>query len=244
MKSISVLSGNTLKILAAFFMVLDHIAVFIFPEAIVLRCFGRLSFPIFAFMISEGARYTKDKRIYLLGISTLALICQLAMYFFSNKTLYMSILVTFSLSLVIIFCLNEFKHAIFSGDKAFVIRATWLLFFALALVYLFTLFFRVDYGLIGILTPVCASIFDFRGISVPEKIKKLDNIYIRILSMGVALVICSIYTTPIQYYSLLALPLLFLYSGKRGKFGMKYFFYVFYPLHILILQFFSLIIKK
>ena len=36
--------------------------------------------------------------------------------------------------------------------------------------------------------------------------------------------------------ALLALPLLMLYSGRRGKWNMKYFFYIFYPAHLAILQ--------
>ena len=39
-----------------------------------------------------------------------------------------------------------------------------------------------------------------------------------------------------QWYSLLALPLLLLYSGKRGKANLKYFFYIFYPVHLVVLQ--------
>ena len=39
-----------------------------------------------------------------------------------------------------------------------------------------------------------------------------------------------------QIYCLLALPLLALYSGKRGKRKMKYFFYLFYPLHLALLE--------
>ena len=35
-----------------------------------------------------------------------------------------------------------------------------------------------------------------------------------------------------QPFSLLALPLLALYNGKRGKWRLKYFFYVFYPAHL------------
>ena len=41
-----------------------------------------------------------------------------------------------------------------------------------------------------------------------------------------------------QLYCLLAFPLIALYNGKRGK-GLKYYFYAFYPLHLLILYLIS-----
>ena len=39
-----------------------------------------------------------------------------------------------------------------------------------------------------------------------------------------------------------ALPLLLLYSGKRGKWRMKYFFYVYYPIHLAVIYGISLIL--
>ena len=86
------------------------------------------------------------------------------------------------------------------------------------------------------LTPVFASLFDFRNIDAPQRLKKLDNIYIRVLSMGAALVILAFSMEAMQFYSLLAIPLLMLYSEKRGRLNLKYFFYVFYPVHILVLE--------
>ena len=62
------ISGNQLKILAAIFMVIDHVGLMFFPSMIIFRCIGRLSMPIFAFMISEGARYTRNKLKYFLVI--------------------------------------------------------------------------------------------------------------------------------------------------------------------------------
>ena len=40
----------------------------------------------------------------------------------------------------------------------------------------------------------------------------------------------------IQWYSLLALPLLALYRGQRGTYRLKYLFYAYYPIHLMILE--------
>ena len=55
------LSNNMLKIIAAIFMVCDHVGVILFPKIEFLRIIGRLSFPIFAYLIAEGAKHTKNK---------------------------------------------------------------------------------------------------------------------------------------------------------------------------------------
>nr|MBQ4319591.1 hypothetical protein [Clostridia bacterium] len=52
----------------------------------------------------------------------------------------------------------------------------------------------------------------------------------------VGLVLLALDLGGVQWYSLLVLPLLLLYSGKRGQLNTKYFFYVFYPLHLALLQ--------
>ena len=46
-----------------------------------------------------------------------------------------------------------------------------------------------------------------------------------------------------NFYTLLAVPFLLLYNGTRGKYNLKYLFYVFYPVHILIIYGISLLIK-
>ena len=44
-------------------------------------------------------------------------------------------------------------------------------------------------------------------------------------------------------YALLALPILLLYSGKRGKANLKYFFYIFYPVHLAALQGIAMLVR-
>ena len=54
------------------------------------------------------------------------------------------------------------------------------------------------------------------------------------LALGLALL--GFATGGIQILSLLAIPLLYCYNGQRGKWKMKYFFYIFYPAHLVLLQ--------
>ena len=40
----------------------------------------------------------------------------------------------------------------------------------------------------------------------------------------------------LQWWCLLSLPLLALYSGERGRLRLKYLFYIYYPLHLIVLE--------
>ena len=67
-RGVGFISGNALKFLAAAAMLVDHIGLILFPKIFVLRAIGRLAFPLFAYMIAEGCRYTRHKARYLLLI--------------------------------------------------------------------------------------------------------------------------------------------------------------------------------
>ena len=56
-----IISGSTLKIIGCILMLIDHIGYHLYPKIEILRIIGRLSMPIFAFLISEGCFYTKNK---------------------------------------------------------------------------------------------------------------------------------------------------------------------------------------
>ena len=63
------LSSSVLKIIAITAMLIDHTAVvMISPDPSVLRNIGRIAFPLFAFMIAEGARHTRDIKKYALRL--------------------------------------------------------------------------------------------------------------------------------------------------------------------------------
>ena len=73
-----VLDGNQLKLIAAFAMLLDHMGVLLFPQVRLLRILGRLAYPVFAFMIAEGCRYTKNKLRYFLLVFGLGTGCHMS----------------------------------------------------------------------------------------------------------------------------------------------------------------------
>ncbi len=234
-----ILSGNMLKIIAAIAMLFDHIGVIFFPSVLVFRMIGRLALPIFAFMISEGAKYTRNKKRHFLMMFGLAVICQIVYFIFDNGSLYMSILVTFSISTLLIYILQGFKKVLFSKNKDTLDKWIWGLFFGASVigVYLLNEVLTIDYGFMGCIAPVLASLFDFKDLEVPENLKKLDNNTVRVLCLLPALIGLIIRNViPVQYFSLLSIPLLLLYSGERGTHKLKYFFYIFYPLHLAMLE--------
>ncbi|MBQ3489607.1 MAG: hypothetical protein IJA86_03350 [Clostridia bacterium] len=228
-KLFSGLTGNQLKIFALIAMTCDHVGYQIIPQYQFLRWIGRLAFPIFAYMIAEGAYYTKNRLRYFLQIFGLGFLCQ-AVYFFAMASLYQCILITFSFSILLIYALD---HAIKKNNLE-----AWLLF---SLIFLTVVFlaeilplllpntdYAIDYGIWGILTPV----FVFLG---PKKIQKL-------LLAIIPLAILSVIGTDYQWISFGALLFLALYNGKRGKLKMKNLFYIYYPLHLVIIYGVSLIV--
>ena len=218
-RSPAFLTGNTLKILAALSMVIDHVGLMFFPHIRLLRILGRLSFPIFVFMIAEGCKYTRNRKKYFLSVFSMAAVCQVVYFFFDGST-YMSILVTFSLSILMIYALQTFQKT-----PGFL---TGLLFAAaVATVYILNQIFTLDYGFWGCMVPVFAAVFHHT---------KFDRIPVHTAMLGLGLLLLAMEYGGTQYYALLSLPLLLLYSGKRGKHKMKYFFYIFYPTHLVLLQ--------
>lgn len=235
MTRIKCLSGNTLKLIAALSMVLDHVGLIFFPFSPIFRILGRLAFPIFAFMIAEGCRYTRNKTRYLLTVAGLGIIFQIV-YFILFNSLYLCIFITFSFSIIIIYALGHFKRTVLSptSSKSARISAFLLLLGVISAVFVIDLFMEMDYDFAGCMLPVLISLPHCED-SFPEPVKKFDTHYSALIMMTVGLIWLALVNKPIQFFSLLTIPLLMLYSGKRGKLKLKYFFYIFYPAHLVLL---------
>ena len=266
-KKVRCLSGNALKILACITMAIDHVGFLFFPYDMIYRIIGRLAFPIFAFLLAEGCRYTRNKLKHFLTLFVLTVICQVGYYLFSGDT-YLCILVTLCLSQICIYALQYFKRKMLDDSTVTKkLLSVALLLGAISFTAAFCRLFVVEYGFWGVMLPVVVSLFDFKKI-IPESktsnepetetinaseltppkpskraairtfLKKLDNPLTQYACFAIGLVMAVINskTTLPQEYALLSLIPIAFYSGKRGKLNLKYAFYIFYPLHLVIIE--------
>lgn len=240
-RPLSLLSGNALKLIAAALMVLDHIGVIFFWDTpgetyLILRRLGRLSMPIFAYFIAEGCRYTRSPLGYLGKLFACLVVCQIGNYV-GTGSWDICILGTFFIGAALLFCLQNAKKALFSRDLEK--GAAWLvlLLLGIAATYYVNLRVYIDYGFWACLLPVLGGLF-FLPENAPAHLKKWDNKGLGLLCFAVCLCLLVLLDDyrEMQAFCLLSLPFLGLYSGKRGKGNMKYFFYLFYPIHLALLE--------
>ena len=244
-RSFKLLSNNALKIIACVSMILDHTGMMLFPEITFFRILGRVGFPIFAYLIAEGAKHTKNKLRHLLTMAGFGIAMQ-TVFFIVTGSMEMNVLITFTFSLLVIYSLDYLKSAV--CDKNSTKRKTIVssLLFALALssAVAASIIFDLDYGLAGCLLPVFPSLFNTPKMAdPPTTFKTVDTKTFRILATSIGTACLCIGADWRQVFGFSAIPLLCLYSEKRGKLKLKYLFYVFYPLHLAILQGIAILIR-
>ena len=230
MNKIGFLSNNTLKIIACIAMFIDHLGFMVFPETILLRAIGRIAFPIFDYMLAEGAIYTKHKVKILLILSLMGIAMQVFMYFFADFT-DLSIFIHFSIALILIYLFDILVNLV--KQKRYVIFSLLTIFYVALLFGLYfltveTSYFFMNYGFFGMIIPLCVFI-------VKKYVPKYSFI-LSLLTLSILLIMYVLYTkASINYLLQLGVILLLFYNGKRGKYKLKYFFYLFYPLHFVLI---------
>ena len=211
-----------LKIIGIISMICDHSSDAIIGNFSNLNLIGRFAFPIFAFQAANGYTHTRNLKNYMIRLLIFAIISQIPfMLFISTYSNNFSLNIFFTLLLGI--C------SLYFYDK---INNKILGFAAVIAISIIAQLIKVDYGAFGVLSVFLFYLFK------DDKLKML--ITFLLLCIGKY----TIYTiqAPIlyEYYIKLGvftffaiIPILF-FNNKQGP-KLKYFFYVFYPLHLIIL---------
>ena len=218
------LTGNQLKIIAMIAMTCDHVGIQIFPQLPWLRFIGRLAMPIYAYMIAEGCRYTRDRKKYLLRLLSMGALCQVV-YFVAMGSLYQCILITFSLSVSLIILLDGVEKEKSTKNWSKLLAGTLLVFFLCVVLpdLLPQTDYQVDYGLTGVLLPVLIYGAGIRGL--------LLGLFLLTMHYG-----------GICWMAFGAVPLLLAYNGQRGKANIGKLFYWYYPIHMVVIYSISLVV--
>ena len=231
------MSAYTLKIIAIIAMLIDHIAWAFVPMGTILgqimHIIGRITAPIMSYFISEGYYHTSNVKKYASRLGIFAIISHIPYYYFMNGKLPISftngfqfeiqtsVMYTLFLGLVSLIVWNSEKI----NQKLKIVLIILICIIAIPgdwsfITVLWILFFGINHG------DFKSQISNFVMISIPVIISPLimlinnSNWYQQIFHIGI----------------LLAIPLLKQYNGKAGgSKNSKWLFYIFYPLHLLIL---------
>lgn len=223
----------TLKYIAALAMLIDHIGMYFLPITTVIGCLcrivGRLTFPIMCYFIAEGYVHTSSKRNYAKRLALFAFLSQFAYTFAHHKTLFtmafftdLNVLFVFLISFSVLVCSEKVKN------RPLKILLILLLVAVSAL---------CDWG---VFAPILVLAFHHY-----RNDKNKQAVAFSVVA-GTVVVTSSLFCVlnDAHWYGelwqlglFLFLPFLYAYQGDGGskKKFHKWFFYVFYPLHLLIL---------
>lgn len=236
------MSAFILKIIAIFSMTCDHFSYLIFHKFSFLNYIGRLAFPIFAYQITEGYIHTHNLKKYFFRLFVFALISQIPFMLFIqtfSSGLHLNVLFTLFLGLLAILIydkLNAFKY-----DKKW--RHLVYKFSGILIAFLIAGFaglIKTDYGYFGVL--VIFSFFIFKDHKI---LSNLSFIFLVFVYYGKYLInpaFSHIYLY-IVIFTISSLIFINLYNHEKGR-NTKYFLYIFYPTHLLIIYLLNFLFTK
>ena len=232
------ITSASLHIMAMIFMLCDHLWGTIVPGNDWLTCIGRISFPIFAFMIVEGYFHTSNLKKYAGRLFVFALISEIPFNLALGSRIFypihQNVLWSFLISLGLIHWNEKAKK---SGKlwKRLVVGTA-----SVILGYLGGILTMVDFYNAGVLTVL--AFYFFRGRKWYNYLGQFVTLwYINMEMLGGYSYMIDImgktYFLVRQSFAMLALVPIWLYSGRRGYHSkaFQYFCYWFYPVHLLVL---------
>lgn len=258
-----ILNATTLKLFAAFLMLLDHIhQMFAYRGApLWLTMAGRLVFPIFLFAAAESFHYTHSKKKYLQrlllaswGMTIFTFVLQRTVPN-SNVILMNNAFSTFFVAGLYMLFWDCFTEGIHSKSWGKILKAILCSFIpiicALPIYLVAVLSFNqeIPASAIRVLATVSLLVPNILSVEGGFAMVALGvAFYIfrkyRWLQIAVLLVLSGIIYAlngGFQWVMCFAAIPMSLYNGERGR-SMKYFFYIFYPVHIGLLYILSAIL--
>lgn len=231
-----IINNNTLKIIAMILMLLDHLWGTIIPGNQWMTLIGRMAFPIFAFLIVEGFFHTSDLKKYMKRLFIFGLISEIPFNLIYTGSIifpfHQNVMFTLLLGLLIINEIDKLKNTKEIKKKIIPILKIFLF-------LLISIIGFVDYGVTGVLTIVV--FYLFRGFKLAWIGQLISLILLYIVFFEGQSVILNIfnheYFLPLQSIGILSLIFIWLYNGEKGKNNklIKYLFYSFYPVHMLVI---------
>ena len=227
------LNGNMLKVLACCAMLFDHIGYAFIQEQsnglYIWFCliFGRIAFPVFAFLLAEGLYYTSNKKNYVLKMCLFAFISEIPFDMMSYGTIFELTHqnIYFSLALGLISCISVEKIEKWVSNRH--VLMIFLEFFCIATFATIAHICRFDYGAYGVVAIYMCCIFRNK----PSVAGFAESAVLLGLSVG-------------ELAASFSSCLLLFYNGERGKKNLKYIFYWFYPVHLLVIGFIRIFIAN
>jgi len=222
-------------------MTIDHVGFILFPEIAVLRIIGRLSYPLFAFIIAYGCTQTRNISMYFLRLIAFAVVLQICWaavgFVYEDLPKFNNIFFTLAFGVLAIWFIKYMRR------EAPIKNGVDLTVFAI-FATLFTLilcvgvgFLQVDYGAAGVLLIVMFYVmFQIAPYESKDWVLRIAAPVICLLIFNVVLSLWYNNWGP-QWFSMLAAPLIWLFVPKKLKIHWleKYAFYLYYPLHFVVL---------
>lgn len=214
------ISQETLKLIACVTMLIDHIG-YVFVPGFGLRLIGRIAFPIYCFLLAEGAHYTRHPGKYGLRLLAGAALAEIPfdLLFFRGLTFaHQSVMITLLLGFVMLECMKRL-----GGIWQYVVLVPF--YFAASKLH-------TDYGGMGV---ALIALFHWSRGMEGERI--IQIIGMAILFHNRFMVTFGAVRFPLGMFALLALIPIHYYSGRklsRGK-ALQWGFYLFYPAHMAVL---------
>lgn len=224
-------NGNQLKMIAMAAMTLDHLVSVMFPHyprepwILLAHSIGRMAAPIFWFLVAEGYYHTRDRRRYAGRLFAFSIPSHFAYNFAFG--------IPFLPFQTGIFNQTSVIWALAWGLVALCIRQSdrfreWQK--TLLIAAITAAAFCADWSSIAVLAIV--EIGSNRG-NFKKQMSRM-MLWVSVYALVYGLFIDPVYGV-LQLFTALTIPLLRGYNGERGRWkGMKWFFYLYYPLHLLL----------